>query len=118
MSEGEHCIRLLQDLGREHEKALRTARAKLQRAETDLRGARQQAAQLGARVQELESLNAKKDLQLDAAAQEVAAMQRELQVGGARLRKGGGGASRGESKAQMRAELEAAGSSGVRRCTC
>lgn len=61
---------------------MRQARAKQQRAEAELRAAKQAAAAQAARVHDLESLNAKKDLQLDAAVQ---------QAGGAGLAWGGGG---------------------------
>lgn len=69
-----------QELAREHDKALRSTRAKLQRTESELRGAKQVAADAAARLSELESLNAKKDLQLDAAAQQVGLMQHELEA--------------------------------------
>lgn len=70
----------MQDLGREHDKALRQARAKLQRTETELRSSKHQAAEALGRAQELEALNAKKDLQLDAAVQQVTLMQHELEA--------------------------------------
>lgn len=70
--------RHIQDLTREHDKALRSTRAKLQRAEAELRGSKQAATEAAARVSELESLVAKKDLQLDAAAQQVGAISSQL----------------------------------------
>lgn len=60
-----------QEAAREHDKALRQARAKLQRAEGEARAAKQAAAAAAARVQELEAAAAQKDVQLDGAVQQV-----------------------------------------------
>ncbi len=62
---------MLQEAAREHDKALRQARAKLQRAEGEARAAKQAAASAAARVQEVEAAAALKDVQLDAAVQQV-----------------------------------------------
>lgn len=66
-----HRCALPQEVAREHDKALRQVRAKLQRTETELRAAKQQAAAATTRAAELEGINAQKDLQLDAAVQQV-----------------------------------------------
>lgn len=61
----------VQEAAREHDRALRQVRAKVQRTETDLRAARQQAAAAAARASELEGASSQKDLQLDAAVQQA-----------------------------------------------
>lgn len=61
----------LQEAAREHDKALRQTRAKLQRAEGEAQAAKQAAAAAAARVQELEAAAAHKDVQLEAAVQQV-----------------------------------------------
>ena len=63
----------VQEAGREHDKGMHQVRAKLQRTEAELRTAKQSAIHAAGQVQELEALNAKKDLQLDAAVQQVGA---------------------------------------------
>lgn len=65
---------ILQEAGREHDKVLRATRAKLQRAEAEARAAKAQAAEAAGRAAELEASNAQKDLQLDAAVQQVGGM--------------------------------------------
>lgn len=61
----------MQEAAREQDKLVRQARAKQQRAETDVKSAKQAVAQLAGQVQQLEELTAKKDLQLDAAVQQA-----------------------------------------------
>jgi hypothetical protein len=61
----------LQEAQRAHDKALRQARGRQQRAEADACSVRQAAAEAAARAQAAEEAAAGKDLQLDAAVQQV-----------------------------------------------
>lgn len=81
----------MQEAGREHDTGMRQVRAKLQRTEAELRTAKQAAVQAAGRVQELEALNAKKDLQLDAAVQQVGAAAAAASACGWLLRQAMGG---------------------------
>lgn len=72
---------LLQEAAREHDKAMRQVRAKLQRAEGEARAAKQAVAAAAARVQELEAAAAQKDVQLDSAVQQVGRMCASLTRG-------------------------------------